>query len=332
MKEINVAELGKYENQQIVAYFAATSKNLRSRKGGGQYLALTLGDRTGQIECRMWDNVSDSVGQFESGDVVKVRGEVCRYNGQLQINLDRIRRAAPEEFDAADYLPQSSQDIEGMWRRLNDYVDSFSDPHLKALVRAFLEDPDLARALRHAPAAKSMHHAWLGGLLEHIVSLLGICEMAAQHYPAIHRDLLLTGAVLHDIGKLQELSWGTAFEYTIAGQLVGHITLGVAMIEKKLDGLPDFPPELRILVQHIVVSHHGKLEFGSPKLPMIPEAVLLHYLDDLDAKMHSMQSEFARNQAAGRSGAEMTEWVRAMERPLLNTEAFLKGNPSPGGD
>ncbi len=329
MKEIYIAELGKHENQQIVGYFAATSKSLRSRKGGGQYLALTLGDRSGQIECRMWDKLSDSLGSFEAGDVVKVRGEVGRYNGHLQITLDKVRRAAAEEFDPADYLPQSSQDVEGLWRRLNDSVESFTDPHLKALVRSFLDDPDLAEALRHAPAAKSMHHAWLGGLLEHIVSLLGICGMAAQHYPAIHRDLLLTGAILHDIGKLQELRWSTAFDYTLAGQLVGHITLGVAMIEKKLADLPDFPPELRILVEHIVVSHHGKLEFGSPKLPMIPEAVLLHYLDDLDAKMHVMQSEFARNEAAGRPGAEMTEWVRAMERPLLNTEAFLKAKPPP---
>ncbi|HTZ89136.1 MAG TPA: HD domain-containing protein, partial [Alloacidobacterium sp.] len=177
--------------------------------------------------------------------------------------------------------------------------------------------------LREAPAAKSMHHAWLGGLLEHVVSLLGICDLAAKHY-GVHRDLLLTGVVLHDIGKLQELRWGTSFDYTVEGQLLGHITIGVGMIEEKMSALPGFPPELRTLVLHLILSHHGRYEFGSPKLPMIPEALLLHYLDDMDAKMQTMRSEFARNVAAGRGADEVTEWVRSMERPLLNTAAFLE--------
>jgi 3'-5' exoribonuclease len=170
-----------------------------------------------------------------------------------------------------------------------------------------------------------MHHAWIGGLLEHIVSLLGICDLAAKHY-SVHRDLLLTGAILHDIGKLEELRWGTSFDYTIEGTLLGHITMGIGMIEKKIAELPDFPPDLRVLVLHVVLSHHGKYEFGSPKLPMIPEAVLLHYLDDMDAKMQTLQNEFARNIAAGRGPGEVTDWVRSMERPLLNTSAFL-GKP-----
>ena len=164
----------------------------------------------------------------------------------------------------------------------------------------------------------------MGGLLEHVVSLVGICELAACHYPEINRDLLLTGAILHDIGKLEELSWGISFDYTLEGQLVGHITMGIAMIEKKLATLPGFPPALRMLVEHMVLSHHGKLEFGSPKLPMIPEAVLLHYLDDLDAKMHTMRSEFERHEAQGGQPGEMTDWVRSMDRPLLNTATFLK--------
>jgi 3'-5' exoribonuclease len=169
-----------------------------------------------------------------------------------------------------------------------------------------------------------MHHAWIGGLLEHVLSLMGLCEMAAQHYPHVDRDLLLTGVVLHDIGKLRELSWGTSFEYTMEGQLLGHITIGIGMIEAKIAAIPDFPAAKRVLVEHLVLSHHGKYEFGSPKLPMTPEAILLHYLDDLDAKMQTVRSEFARAEANGRSGAEMTEWVRSMERPLLNTQEFLK--------
>jgi 3'-5' exoribonuclease len=325
MKELYVADVGKFENQAVVSFFAVSSKQVRSRKDGtGQYMALTLGDRTGQIESRMWENFADAAAGFEQGDVVKVRAEVCRYNGRLQLNLEKLRLAAADEVELADYVPHTQKNVEELWSTLVRTVDSFSDLSLQALLRSFLDDPVLAPALREAPAAKSLHHAWLGGLLEHVVSLVGICELAARHYPEINRDLLLTGAMLHDIGKLEELRWGTSFDYTLQGQLVGHITLGIAMIEKKLAALPDFPPALRILVEHMVLSHHGKLEFGSPKLPMIPEAVLLNYLDDLDAKMHLMRSEFARHEAEGGEAGEMTDWVRAMDRPLLNTATFLK--------
>ncbi len=324
MKEIYVADVAKFENQAVVAFFAVTSKQLRSRKDGGQYLAATLSDRTGQIESRMWDNFAEVAAGFEQGDVVKVRAEVCRFNGRFQLNLEKLRRATPDEFELADFVPQTSKNVEEMWSALVRSVDSFSDLWLQALVRSFLDDPEIAAALREAPAAKSLHHAWLGGLLEHVVSLVGICELAARHYPEINRDLLLTGAILHDIGKLEELRWGIGFDYTLEGQLVGHITMGIAMIEKKLASLPGFPPALRMLVEHMVLSHHGKLEFGSPKLPMIPEAVLLHYLDDLDAKMHTMRSEFERHEAQGGQPGEMTDWVRSMDRQLLNTATFLK--------
>jgi 3'-5' exoribonuclease len=324
MKDIYVADVGKFENQAVTAFFAVKSKQLRSRKDGGQYMAVTLGDRTGQIESRMWENFAEAAPGFETGDVVKVRAEVCRFNDRLQLNLEKLRPATADEFELADYVPQTSKDVDELWSALVRSVDSFTDPWLQVLVRSFLNDPLLATAFHEAPAAKSLHHAWIGGLLEHVVSLVGICDLAAHHYPEINRDLLLTGAILHDIGKLEELRWGTTFDYTLEGQLVGHITLGVVMIEKKLATLPGFPPQLRMLVEHIVLSHHGKLEFGSPKLPMIPEAVLFHYLDDLDAKMHTMRGEFDRHQAQGGEAGEMTDWVRSMDRPLLNTATFLK--------
>jgi 3'-5' exoribonuclease len=324
MKDIYVADVGKFENQAVVTFFAVRSKQLRSRKDGGQYMAVTLGDRTGQIESRMWENFAEAAPGFETGDVVKVRGEVCRFNDRLQLNLEKLRRATADEFELSDYVPQTSKNVDELWASLVRTVDSFTDPWLQKLVRAFLDDPLMATAFREAPAAKSLHHAWIGGLLEHVVSLVDICGLAAQHYPEINRDLLLTGAILHDIGKLEELRWGTTFDYTLEGQLVGHITLGVVMIEKKLATLPGFPPQLRMLVEHMVLSHHGKLEFGSPKLPMIPEAVLFHYLDDLDAKMHTMRSEFERHEAQGGEAGEMTDWVRSLDRPLLNTATFLK--------
>jgi 3'-5' exoribonuclease len=159
---------------------------------------------------------------------------------------------------------------------------------------------------------------------------MGLCELAAQHYPEVNRDLLLTGAVLHDIGKLRELSWGTSFDYTLEGQLLGHITIGIGMIEAKIATIPNFPAAKRLLVEHLVLSHHGEYEFGSPKLPMTPEAIVLHYLDNLDAKMQTVRSELAKAEANGRPGDEMTEWVRPLERQLLNTQAYLKASQPAG--
>jgi len=331
MKEPMVGDLAGRENQSITGYFVAGSKQVRAKKDGTRYFAVTLGDRSGNIEARVWD--AADAGDFEPGEVVKVRGQVCRYNEKLQINIDKIRRAAANEYQLGDFVPQSERNIDQMWAELEACVAGFTDPHLQALLQSFLRDPEIAAALRQAPAAKGMHHAWIGGLLEHILSLLGICDLAAGHYAGINRDLLLTGVILHDIGKLRELRWGTSFDYTIEGQLLGHITIGLGMIEARIAAIPDFPPAKRILVEHLVLSHHGKYEFGSPKLPMIPEAILLHYLDDLDAKMQTVQVEFARSEAGGRSSADLTDWVRSLERPLLNTQAYLRSEearvPSP---
>ena len=325
MKDLYIADLAKFENQPVTGFFAVTVKQVRSKKDGAPYFALTFCDRTGQIESRMWETAGAQ--EFAAGDVVKLRGQVSRYQDKLQLTLDKIRRAEPAEYELGDFVPKTSRDVEELWAELSGYVASFTNPHLRSLLRAFLDDPEVSEALKAAPAAKSMHHAWIGGLLEHIVSLLGIADLAARHYTEVNRDLLLTGVVLHDLGKLHELRWGTSFDYTLEGQLLGHITIGIGMVEKKLANLPDFPDNLRVLVEHLILSHHGKYEFGSPKLPMIPEALLLHYLDDLDAKMQTMRSEFVRAESQGRAPGQMTEWVRAMERPLLNTAGYLGEQP-----
>lgn len=326
MKEMTVADLAGRENQVVTGFFVAAAKQVRIKKDGSRYYALTLSDATGQIEARVWD--ADDAEEFDSGDVVKVRGQVCRYNEKLQVNVDRIRRAAEDEYALGDFVPQTERDIEEMWSELEGWVASFSDPDLKALLQAFLDDPEIAKDLREAPAAKVLHHAWIGGLLEHVLSLMGLSDLATRHYTNVNRDLLLTGVLLHDIGKLRELKWGTSFDYTLEGQLLGHITIGLGMIEEKIAEIPNFPRTKRMLVEHLVLSHHGKQEFGSPKLPMIPEAILLHYLDDLDAKMQTLRSEFAKHEASGKSATEMTEWVRSMDRPLLNTGAFLASQPA----
>jgi 3'-5' exoribonuclease len=321
MKDIMVGDLGSRENKEITGFFAASSKQVRTGRDGGRYFALLFADRTGQIDARMWE--IDDAGEFDVGDVVKVRGEVCRFNERLQIKVEKIRRATADEYELSDFVPQSKRDIEEMWAELLGWVASFRDPDLKALLDAFLNDAEMAAALRQAPAAKGLHHAWIGGLLEHILSLMGMCELAAQHYPEVNRDLLLTGAVLHDIGKLRELRWGTSFDYTLEGQMLGHITIGIGMVEQKIAAIPNFPAEKRLLVEHLVLSHHGEYEFGSPKLPMTAEAIVLHFLDNLDAKMQTVRNELAKAEANGRPGAEMTEWVRPLERQLLNTQAYL---------
>ena len=322
MKEPMIADLGSYENQSVTGFFCVAQESVRSKKDGSPYLALTLADSSGQIECRMWD--PDQAEEFAQGDVVKIRGQVSRYQDRLQITLSKLRRAETGEYTTADFVPATERDVNAMWAELKQWVESYEDADLRRLAQAFLDDAEIGAALREAPAAKALHHAWIGGLLEHILSLMGVADAVVRKYPGANRDLLLTGVLLHDIGKLKELRWGTSFEYTLPGQLLGHITIGVRMVEEKIAALGSFPEEKRVLVEHLILSHHGRYEFGSPKLPMIPEAILLHYLDDMDAKMQTMQAEFARAAANGRDAAAVTDWVRSMDRPVLNTEAYLK--------
>jgi 3'-5' exoribonuclease len=212
-----------------------------------------------------------------------------------------------------------------MWAELRGYVAQFTNPDLKRLVFAFLDDEAIASAYRCAPAAKRLHHAWLGGLLEHVVTLVRVCLATAPFYPEVNSDLLVTGAVLHDIGKTRELHWKNSFGYTLEGQLIGHISIAQGMLLEKVKELAPFPDKLRVLVEHMILSHHGKYEFGSPKLPMTAEALLLNMLDDLEAKMQVLRNEFAAAAASGKSSDEVTEWVRSMDRPLFDSQSYLKG-------
>jgi 3'-5' exoribonuclease len=225
------------------------------------------------------------------------------------------------EIDFADYLPKTGKDIGELWRTLAEFVASFQNPYLKALLEAFMADPEIAEAYRSAPAAKTLHHAYIGGLLDHVVSLFRSCDLICHNYPQINRDLLLTGAFLHDIGKIHELAYNRSFSYTTRGQLLGHMVIELEMLQAKLAQVPGFPDELKTLVEHLIISHHGEYEFGSPKLPMFPEALMLHYLDDLDSKMENMRAQFERE-----AGAEQpwTGYNSSLGRPLLNTEKFLE--------
>jgi len=277
------------------------------------------------MEGRVWEPNDPRIARdFDRGDIVKVRGSASRFKDTMQLKIDQLRKAADGEADKADLLPSTTYDVAALWAQVLGFVDSFTEPDLKRLLTTILSDPALAAAYREAPAAKQLHHAWLGGLLEHVVSLLTLAERVVPHYPILHRDLVLTGVLLHDIGKIRELSWETGFEYTVEGQLLGHIQIGSALAERTMDSLPDFPPRLKTLVLHMILSHHGKLEFGSPKLPMIPEALVLNFLDDLDAKMQAIANEFAKCSREGKAPDELTGKVWALDqRQMLNTRAWL---------
>ncbi len=324
MKDFFIVDAGKFENSSVTSYFALSSLQVREKKQGGQFLALTLADKTGSLEGRMWDDVSDAIATCSEGSYVKAQGQISKYQGKYQITLQKLRCAAESEIDPVDYLPTTHFDVDEMWAELRGYVTAFKDADLRRLVFAFLDDEEIGSAFRSAPAAKMLHHAWLGGLLEHVVTLVRVCRAAAPFYPEVDPDLLVTGAILHDIGKTRELHWKSSFGYTVEGQMIGHISIAQGMLREKLQTIAPFPEKLRVLVEHMILSHHGKYEFGSPKLPMTPEALLLNTLDDLEAKMQTMRSEFGRDAANGKSGAEMTDWVRSMERPLLNSQAYLK--------
>jgi 3'-5' exoribonuclease len=326
MKDIYIADLANFDEGKLFdGFFLVLAKQQRMTKNNKPYLNLILGDKTGQLEGRVWELTDPRIAKdFERGDIVKARGSASRFDDRLQMKIDQIRVALPAEVDKSDLLPSTTQDVGVLWRALLSFIASFTNPDLQRLLGTILADPSIAEAYREAPAAKQLHHAWLGGLLEHVISLLTLADRVAAHYPLLDRDLLLTGVILHDIGKLRELSWEIGFEYTVEGVLLGHIQIGTALTERAIDSLPNFPPRLKTLVLHMILSHHGKLEFGSPKLPMIPEALALSFLDDLDAKMQAVQGEFDKCIREGKPADEMTGKVWALDqRQLLNTKRWL---------
>jgi 3'-5' exoribonuclease len=302
------------------------SKQNRTTRTAKPYISLILGDNSGQIEARIWDPLDPRIApEFAKGDVVKVRACCSKFEGVLQLKIDLLKKLTAGEFDRTDLLPATTCSVAELWQQLEDAVASFTDPDLKRLVTTLLADPVVREAFREAPAAKQLHHAWLGGLLEHVVSLIGLANKVVPHYPILMRDMVLTGVILHDLGKIRELAWATGFEYTLEGTLLGHIQIGVSMIEKTIDTLPDFPPRLKTLVLHMILAHHGKLEFGSPKLPMIPEALMLNFLDDMDAKMQTLASEFQKAARQGKGPGEMTDRIWALDqRTMLNSRAWLE--------
>src|SRR5437867_1285752 len=329
MKDFFVCDCLQHENKVVISSFVVIAKQVKPKKSGEPYLALTLGDRSGHLEAKMWDNVGDTIDAFDQEDFIKVKGLINKYKNCFQLTIHKLRRLLDSEVEFADYLPKTTKDIGELCQTLSSFVAEFQNPHLKALVEAFMSEAEIAEAYRTAPAAKSLHHAYIGGLLDHVVSLFRSCDLICRNYPQINRDLLLTGAFLHDIGKIHELAYNRSFSYTTRGQLLGHMVIELEMVHAKIAQVPNFPSELKTLVEHLIISHHGQYEFGSPKLPMFPEALVLHYLDDLDSKMESMRAHFAREVC---SEGVWTGYNPSLARPLLNTAKFLEKKPAAAAD
>jgi 3'-5' exoribonuclease len=317
MKPAYVADLTP--DQNITSYFLVFEKEVRSTREGKAYLRLELGDRTGTVEARMWDRFEESSGAIARDDFVKVQGRVDTFRNRPQLILEKLRKAEISEVEPSDFYATTKANVDELWARLREHVAGLRDANIRRLLEAILDDPEIGPRYRRAPAAKSMHHAFIGGLLEHVVSLCDLSVAAANHYPEVNRDFLLAGAVLHDVGKVYELSFDRSLGYTTEGQLVGHIVMAVEIIGKNAAALPDFPEELATLLKHLILSHHGKYEFGSPKLPMFREAVLFSYLDDLDSKMGAMRSMLDSDR--GEPG--WTERGGALDRRLLRVNDYL---------
>ncbi|HMD15573.1 MAG TPA: OB-fold nucleic acid binding domain-containing protein [Terriglobales bacterium] len=322
MKEFFISDCSQQENKTITSSFVVASKQVKAKKNGEPYLALVLADRTGQIEAKMWDNVNEFIDAFEQDDFLKIKGLVNKYKNRFQLTIHKLRRMEEAEIDFTDYLPKTTKDIGELWRTLTEFVATFQNLHLKSLVELFMADAEIAERYRNAPAAKTLHHAYIGGLLDHVVSLFRSCDLLCRNYPQVNRDLLLTGAFLHDIGKIAELTYNRAFSYTTRGQLLGHMIIELEMLQAKLARLPDFPAELKTLLEHMIISHHGQYDFGSPKLPMFPEALMLHYLDDLDSKMEAMRAHFERE---AELEGPWTSYNASLGRPLLDSRKFMQG-------
>ena len=313
MKSLYAADIR--ENQLVDAMFLVASKNHGVTKGGRSYLTLKLLDRSGEIEGRVWDRADDLARGFDKNDFVRVRGQATLYQGKIQIRVQDVIRVEESKVAAEDFLPRSANDPEVMLAELQTILRAIKNPHLLALAEACFADDDMMRLLKQAPGAKTIHHPYLSGLLEHTLSLLKLILKVVENYRGVDVDMLLIGGFLHDIGKIYEFTFDRALDYTDAGQLLGHLVMEVELVTRKIETLPEFPADLALLVKHMLVSHHGAYEFGSPKLPQTLEAVILHSLDDLDGKIQAIQ-----NMPEKEPGSKWTAFHRAYGRSFYKSK------------
>jgi 3'-5' exoribonuclease len=308
--------------------FLVVDKQLRANRNGNLYIQLDLGDRSGTINARMWNAGEPLYKSFDPGDFLVVKGKVQLFQGSLQLIANSLEKHDANRVELTDFLPHTKQDISKLLERLKAAVRKVADPHLRALAEAYFIDDAFMRAFARCPAGVKVHHAYVGGLLEHVVTMMDVADRVLPLYPEVNRDLVVMGVFLHDSGKVRELSFARTFSYTDEGQLLGHLTLGIEMLDEKARGVPDltgepFPPELLLRLKHLILSHHGQAEFGSPKIPMTPEAVALHAIDLMDSRIHIAVREIADD----RGESAWTPYNAAMGRRL-----YKGGRPAAAAD
>ncbi|MCX6599111.1 MAG: OB-fold nucleic acid binding domain-containing protein [Acidobacteria bacterium] len=318
MKTVYAADLKP--DQEITAAFLVANKEVRQKRTGEPFLSLMLQDRTGDVDAKMWDNAASVADKFAKDDIIEVKGTVQVFQGRIQLTIQRLKKLEDASVDLGDFMPASRYSGEAMFAELQAMVASMADADLRQLLDTIFADSELVSAFKQAPAAKTVHHAFLGGLLEHVLSMAKIGQTLAKHYPGIDADLLLAGVVLHDIGKTRELTYRRSFGYSTEGQLLGHIHIGLGIIIDAFRKLPEFPAKKRMLLEHLILSHHGTLEYGSPKVPVFLEAMLLHQIDMMDSKMEAVRAAIADD---NRVDGEWTGYVNSLERGLLKKDKFL---------
>ncbi len=305
------------EGERISGVYLCKHKQSATTKNGKPYDNVTLQDRTGTVDAKIWDPNSQGIADFDALDYVDIVGDITTFAGALQVNIKRTRKAEEDEYNPADYLPVSAKDRKQMIEKLGAYIHSVKNPWLAALLKHFfLEDQEFAKAFGFSSAAKSIHHGFVGGLLEHTLSVTGLCEYYAGIYPFLNRDLLITAALFHDMGKTKELSAFPENDYTDEGQLLGHLMIGAEMLHDAIRTIPGFPPSLENELKHCILAHHGELEYGSPKKPALAEAVALNLADNTDARLETLREIFE-------SAGDKTDWLgynRIFESNIRKTQ------------
>ena len=311
-------------NEPVTSFFQVRNPQRRLRKTGEPFVTLVLSDGTGELPAVMWED-ADGVGeQIREGDLVKVQGMVGSYQGGLQLTIQRLRLAREDEAALRDFLPSTDADVPSMLACLTQTIHAFTNEPLRRLLTSIFEAEGFGEAFAAAPAAKELHHAYLGGLLEHTVSVVRLCETIAAHYGGVvDRELLLASAILHDVGKIRELRWERGFDYSDAGRLLGHITQGVLLVDEQIEQIPDFPPGLRLELLHNILSHHGEYAWGSPRRPKTVEAMILHAVENLDGKINLFLKLARHHRDPYREG--WTVFHRSFERPLFFGEPEAPG-------
>lgn len=307
------------EGEHIVEHYLCKQKQSLKTRAGKTYYSLKLQDKTGIIDAKVWA-LSGDIQAFEEHDYIKIESEAITYQNTYQLNIKKIRRSMEGEYDPIDYIPCTTKSIEEMYQGILEYIKKVQNKYIKQLMEAFfVEDKEFIDLFRAHTAAKSIHHSYMGGLLEHTLSVVEISEFLAPRYDNVNNDLLIVGAIFHDIGKVKELSGLPINEYTEEGQLLGHIIIGLEMVSEKINKIPNFPPLIANFIKHCILSHHGELEYGSPKLPQTIEAMIIHCADNTDAKIKCFDEVINNDQSEG----NWTEYHRMLQRSIRRSNTIL---------